>query len=607
VRFIVVLGWQAGRRRMLIVGLLPLVTSALLGASLVVMRDVLGSQMLSSTAGSHALGQLIFGLAVLAALGLVTHVLGAVTKAQQAILQVQVGALATDKIAAAASAVDLIRFEDPGFHDRIEQAVWAARGYAGSLLTMLASVLTTFTSAAGVMTGICIFDWWLGPLVTLAAMPALRTSMRRRRAEFALRVELLENRRATDYLTSVLTGRDTAKEVRAYRLEAPLRDRLAARQADAVAREASFQKTFMFQSIRARLAGDLILAAVAAGMIALHATGHLDLATTATALAGAFLLATQLRSVSNMTGSFGTTVLFTDALREFTRDAPPPARTPAPVPDGFTALEADRISFSYPAAHSPALEGVTVRLRAGQVIALVGENGSGKTTLAKILAGLYQPDTGTVRWDGQPVTDMARLRAVSTVLFQDFARYKLSAADNIGLGRPDRAGDHDAIVAAARRAGAHELLTALPGGYASMLSSEFTGGTDLSLGQWQRVALARAYFRDAPFIVLDEPTAALDPRAEAELFASVRDLYAGRTVLLITHRFSTVRHADYIYVLDHGQIAEEGTHDELMAEDGGYAAMFSTQAAAYIGPVSRLPTHHVAAATATGTTSAHSQ
>jgi ATP-binding cassette subfamily B protein len=225
---------------------------------------------------------------------------------------------------------------------------------------------------------------------------------------------------------------------------------------------------------------------------------------------------------------------------------------------------------------------VSIEVKAGEVIALVGENGSGKTTLAKILTGLYQPDHGTLLWDGQALDDPARLRAISTVLFQDFARYKLTATDNIGFGRPQQLHNTNAIINAATRAGAHRFLNTLPHQYNTVLSTEFTDGVDLSIGQWQRLALARAYFRDAPFIVLDEPTAALDPQAEADLFAHLRNLYAGRTVLLITHRFSSVRHADRIYVLSHGRVTEQGTHHQLIAQHGTYAHMFLTQATAYL-------------------------
>jgi ATP-binding cassette subfamily B protein len=226
---------------------------------------------------------------------------------------------------------------------------------------------------------------------------------------------------------------------------------------------------------------------------------------------------------------------------------------------------------------------VSIQLKAGQVVALVGENGSGKTTLAKILAGLYLPDSGTVRWDGVDVgaCDAEGLRESVAVIFQDFVKYHLSAGDNIAMGRHERYEDMDRIEAAARATGADDVFRGLPDGYDTRLGPEFLGGTDLSIGQWQRVALARAVFRDCPFVILDEPTAALDPRAERELFEGIRTLFAGRAVLLISHRVASVRSADHIYVLRQGQVVEHGNHEDLLAAGGLYAELFGFQASTF--------------------------
>jgi ATP-binding cassette subfamily B protein len=243
----------------------------------------------------------------------------------------------------------------------------------------------------------------------------------------------------------------------------------------------------------------------------------------------------------------------------------------------------DNVSFSYPDAPRKALDGVSIEVRRGEVIALVGENGSGKTTLAKLLAHLYEPTEGRITWDGSDLADHdpESVRRSITIVFQDFMRYWLSLADNIGLGDPRRASDREAIITASKRAGAHEFVERLPDGYETNLGRQFQDGTDLSIGQWQRVAIARAFFRDAPFVILDEPTAALDARAEHELFERIRELFQSRTVLLISHRFSTVRNADRIYVLDQSRIVEAGSHSELMALGGTYAELFTMQASAY--------------------------
>jgi ATP-binding cassette subfamily B protein len=244
------------------------------------------------------------------------------------------------------------------------------------------------------------------------------------------------------------------------------------------------------------------------------------------------------------------------------------------------------VSFTYPSATTPAVTNVSMEIGAGEIVALVGENGSGKTTLAKLLCRLYLPHGGRVLWDGVDTAsvDPDGLRRSVAVIFQDFLHYALPAAENIGMGRHQRIGDAEAIRGAALHAGADDFLAKLPSGYETVLGPEFEGGKELSVGQWQRVALARAFFRDAPFIILDEPTAALDARAEHELFESIRTLCRGRSVLLISHRFSSVRSADRIYVLDGGRVVESGSHDELMALSGRYADLFTLQAAAYLAP-----------------------
>ncbi len=253
-------------------------------------------------------------------------------------------------------------------------------------------------------------------------------------------------------------------------------------------------------------------------------------------------------------------------------------------PAAFQVLKAQDVTFTYPSRQAPSLRGASIEIRAGEVVALVGENGSGKTTLAKVLAGLYRPETGRVLWDGADAGafDPHLWRERVAVVFQDYARYFLSANENIGVGRWRHMGDLEAIKEAARRAGADAPLAHLGQGYDSLLGP--VPGRVRYLGRGvATVALARAFFRDAPFVILDEPTAALDPRSEAALFANVRELFQDRSTLLISHRFSSVRSADRIYVLADGRVVESGTHDELMRRGDLYAELFTLQAAAYLG------------------------
>ncbi|HET8682040.1 MAG TPA: ABC transporter ATP-binding protein [Micromonosporaceae bacterium] len=576
------LAWGADRRRVLLVFGLQATQAVGLGAALLMLREVLGGVLAIDGDGARP-AMVALSVAVLLGMGLVGAVLEVVARAQEAVLALKIQREATDRVVRAAAGADLVAFERPEFHDRVERAVWAAEGHAPMLLALVLSTFQAALSVLAVGVALVVVAWWLLPLLLVAALPSVRVALLQQRTHYALQVALMENRRVRSYLVQLLTGRDEAKEVRAFGLAGLLGRRLESRFAEAIEREGQFQRRFAVRVIAARVAGDLVIAAAVVGLLVASAAGYLELAAALSALGGVYLVSSQAGAIPGLSSMLGGSVRFVDDLREFTASAPAPVSSPPVAARPFKVLEADRVSFTYPAATRPALSEVSIRLEAGEVVALVGVNGSGKTTLAKVLTGLYRPDTGAVTADGEP-GDPAGLRAVSAVLFQDFLRYKLTAADNIGLGRPDRNSDLARVRRAARQAGADALVEALPQGYDTVLSTEFTGGADLSLGQWQRVALARAFFRDAPFVVLDEPTAALDPRAESALFASVRRLLAGRTVLLISHRFSSVRSADRIYVLDAGRVVEHGTHDALLARAGLYAELFTAQAAAYLDP-----------------------
>ncbi|HEY7565316.1 MAG TPA: ABC transporter ATP-binding protein, partial [Acidimicrobiia bacterium] len=327
----------------------------------------------------------------------------------------------------------------------------------------------------------------------------------------------------------------------------------------------------------------LLLGGVVLLVAYLASTGQVTLAEAGVAIAGIAVVGARLAGAGWSASTLSEAGFYLDDFTEFLRlgGVPSPRRNEAPP--GFGRITAEDVRFTYPSADHPALHGISLHIDAGEVVALVGENGSGKSTLAKILAGLYRPETGRVLWDGTDIAtiDQEAFSELVAVIFQDFLRYHLSAADNIGLGRYQAASDRDAIADAARHSGADSFIDDLKHKYETLLGPEFLGGVDLSVGQWQRMALARAFFRNAPFVILDEPTAALDAKAEHELFERIRTLLSDRTVLLISHRFSSVRTADRIYVLHEGRVVEEGTHHDLLDLNGRYAEMFNLQAAAY--------------------------
>ena len=330
----------------------------------------------------------------------------------------------------------------------------------------------------------------------------------------------------------------------------------------------------------------------AVSLVALIALLDAHRMTVATALTAALAMQQLGGRLMGVTASIGRLIesgMFIDDFDAFVQLADQIETVVAPTPGTGTrtrlrSIAVESVSFAYPGTRRAVLEDVSLAVGPGEVIALVGENGSGKTTLVKLICGLYRPTAGRILWNGAEAGDVdpAGIRADTTVLFQDYIQYHLSVRDNILLGRPEVDATESAIAEAAARAGAAGFVDVLPSGYATRLGREFYGGHELSVGQWQRLALARAFYRGGSFLVLDEPTASLDPRAEAALYAQMRELAHGRSVLLVSHRLSSVRSADRIYLLEQGRIAEGGDHGELLAAGGRYAELHALQSEAYL-------------------------
>jgi ATP-binding cassette subfamily B protein len=576
--------WEATPRLLVLMVVLEITTAAAAAVSLLIVRDLVTRALeLQQTHG--AFGAIVPELVLLAlALGL-AGMASSVQNSVRLLMSERVEWLASEKVLDVACGVELDAFDAPGFHDLVQRAQNAG-GRPYMVTQGLLSLGGAAAGALGLLGVLLVINPLLVPALLVGVIPLVLVAMLFGQEFHELSVRFTQDQRRRLYVRSLLTSREMAKEVRAFGLIEHFRglnrrlfeERVAdlRRLAGRGAGRSLLGSAGTAASVGATI-GVLFWFVLARGM----SFGAASAAAVAIVQLGSMLTGMAVNAGQLYEGSLflGDHQVFRDRLPSLERALPS-----GPAPERFDLIRVEDLAFTYPGSTRPALDGVSLELRRGEVVALVGENGSGKTTLAKLLSQLYQPSSGRIWWDATDLAtvDPRQLRRSVAVVFQDFPQYLLSAGANIGLGRVEALSDQGRIEAAAGQAGAHEFLEQLPQGYRTMLGRIFEDGVDLSIGQWQRVALARAFFRDAPLVILDEPTAALDARAEHDLFESIRGLFVGRTVLLISHRFSSVVSADRVFVLRNGRLIEQGTHAQLMAGADHYAELFRLQAAAYL-------------------------
>jgi ATP-binding cassette subfamily B protein/ATP-binding cassette subfamily C protein len=480
------------------------------------------------------------------------------------------------------SQVELAAFDDPDFHDRMQRARDRGVHSASALVNDVINFITAFAGLASAAVVVGVLQPILLAVLLLAQLPGAWSAVRAARISYLTRFALIDSYRRKYILANLIAERRTAAELRSFTMRAFLVGRVSRLAAYARSAELRAARQQTVTKVIGSSLGGLATAGVYAVLGVLVATGILALSVAGTAVLALRSAAASLQQLMyNVNQCYEDGLYFSDYV-SFCEDAkariPPPG--PASVPPEFARIVASGVTFSYPGADEPSLHEVSIEIGRGEVIALVGENGSGKTTLAKILAGLYRPQAGTVRWDDVSIADVdgEPLRERIAVIAQDHGNWPLNVRDNITMGR---ALDDALLASAAAASGADTVIAELARGYDTLLARQFKDGAELSGGQWQRIAAARGFYRTAPLLIMDEPTAALDARAEYALFSSLRTLAQDRTVLIITHRLASVRHADRIYVLAHGKVAESGTHPGLMALGGQYADLYTIQASQY--------------------------
>lgn len=541
--------------------------------------------------GTHsAAGAAFEGLLVLVGLGLAVTVVGLLCNALLSHANAVQSHLVADHMQRIVQAksidMDLAYYENSKFFDKLHRAQREAPARPVRIVAGLTQVVRHGLTLVGALALLLTFDWIVVAAVLAASIPVVYHRLRHAEDLYALQRETTSLDRYRRYINQLLTTAENAKELRVFGFGSRLMQRydeytrtLREGLRKLSARGAS--KQFVTESVAA-LAGYASLAWI----IRSAAYGSISLGELVMYF-GAFQIAmSSLRPTLGGLAELYENNLFLCSLYEFLevpRSVPEPI-APKSMPRPWRGgLSVENVSFRYPGTSELVLDRVNLAISPNEIVALVGRNGSGKTTLTKLLCRLYDPVGGRIAIDDIDLRDFSaqELRRQLSVIYQDFGRYHMSARENILLGCPDLSSGDPAIVSAAQWAGIHEEIVGLPRGYDTVMSRSLADGEELSIGQWQKLALARAFVRDSQLIILDEPTSSLDAAAEFAFFERFRDMARGRSALIISHRFSTVRLADRIYVLDGGRVIEQGTHDTLLGLGGLYAELYRKQASYY--------------------------
>lgn len=577
--------WESGRA-VVVFGLISRVISALLPPALFwVSKLIIDNIVQLVKTGQHAGHRLWWLVAAEFGLAVAAGILGRVIDYLDALLAGKYTHHVSVRVMEHAASLDLLAYEDPTFYDRLERARVQAtdRLYMIQAIgRLLQQVITTITLSISIM----VFSPWLLLLLIIGVIPAFLGETHFAFLGYAKNFRQTPTRRQLDYLRILGGSKEAAKELKLFGLKDFLTRRFDVLSTQVYKEDVALARKKVVM-------GSALSAIGTAGYYTAYIFAVWKTVTGVFSLGSLVFLANAIRDASsNLQQTFSTlstiadqALFLTDLIAFFEmqptiQSKPNALPAPRPIRQGF---EFRNVSFRYPGSSRLVLDGLNFHLRPGERVALIGENGEGKTTIVKLLTRLYDPAEGQVLLDGVDLReyDLEDLYREIGVIFQDFMRYEMTARENIAVGRIEQIDNMEMLQESAHKSMADGVVAKLPAGYAQMLGRRFDGGVDLSGGEWQKVALARAYLRDAQVLILDEPTSALDARSEYEVFQRFAELTSGKMALFISHRFSTVRMADRIVVLEKGRIAEEGDHDALTQLGGRYAEMFELQAASY--------------------------
>ncbi|MEW2399993.1 ABC transporter ATP-binding protein [Streptomyces sp. NPDC046862] len=579
IRRALALGWQVDRNAVIALLVVQVLSGVLEAFGLMATTGAIKPLIASQHISSDQLMDAAPSLAVLTgAIGL-RALLGIASSSLSARLAPRISREAELKLLDAATKAELSAYDNPGYNDRWDAA---DRGVEVSrdLLTQTQYILA---SSASLIASACVLTAVhpvLLPLLILAALPKGVASVRAARISYIASLATSKDRRLLGMLRWYMVDKQTADQVRSGTMAPFLlgKYRAAGARIDKTTDQATWRAARI--SLVGGAAGGLAHAVVWVALALLMSAGQISVAALGTAFLALGRVSAGLDGIVGYGAQLFRTGMYLDDWADFIDEAGGHRiDRGTQKPTGPTLVCAENVTFKYPSADRPAVSDVSLEVRRGEVVALVGENGSGKTTLSKLLSSLYLPDNGAITWDGIDARELDAHAAWERVAVvpQSYANWPLSARENITLGQPTEAGDA-AVLAAAHAAGADEVVEGLRNGLNTLLAKEWWGGQELSGGQWQRIAIARAFHRPAGLLVLDEPTAALDPRAEHRIFTGLRRLAADRAVVLVTHRLTNVAIADRIVVLNKGRVIQDGTFDELLAQrDGLFRELWDLQ------------------------------